>query len=242
MQPAFAKGHYRLGTALTRLRRPAEAVAVLEEGLRRAPMNDELRTALRAAREAQEVARRAALREAKEGAPPPPLHHAAAAPPRAPKVDYAAAAAAARGAEAIAAAGLPVAPGAADGSLPTSAQQFDREWSALRGAPPADRRAWLARLPADRYSDVFGESLSEATLASVVECVDGCLAADGESDDEVAAFAAQVLGGLASTKRFEMLLMFLGGKEKKAVQRIFDGLRARQRPPPAALAASWGIK
>ena len=55
LQPAFAKGHYRLGTALTRLRRPAEAVAVLEEGLRRAPMNDELRTALRAAREAQEV-------------------------------------------------------------------------------------------------------------------------------------------------------------------------------------------
>jgi len=243
LQPSFAKGHYRLGTALTRLRRPAEAVAVLEEGLRRAPMNDELRTALRAAREAQETARRAALREAKEGAPPPPLHHAAAAPPpRAPKVDYAAAAAAARGAEAIAAAGLPVAPGAADGSLPTSAQQFDREWSALRGAPPADRRAWLARLPADRYSDVFGESLSEATLASVVDCVDGCLAADGGGDDEVAAFAAQVLGGLASTKRFEMLLMFLGGKEKKAVQRIFDGLRARQRPPPAALAASWGIK
>jgi hypothetical protein len=39
-----------------------------------------------------------------------------------------------------------------------------------------------------------------------------------------------------------MLLMFLGGNEKKAVQRIFDGLRARQRPPPAALAASWGIK
>ena len=72
--------------------------------------------------------------------PPPP-------PPRAPKVDYAAAAAAARGAEAIAAAGLPVAPGAADGSLPTSAQQFDREWSALRGAPPADRRAWLRACP-----------------------------------------------------------------------------------------------
>ena len=68
LQPAFAKGHYRLGTALTRLQRPAEAVAILEEGLRRAPMNDELRTALRAAREAQETARRAALREAKEGA------------------------------------------------------------------------------------------------------------------------------------------------------------------------------
>ena len=68
------------------------------------------------------------------------------------------------------------------------------------------------------------------------------IAGRGAAGEVVAAFAAQVLGGLASTKRFEMLLMFLGGKEKKAVQRIFDGLRARQRPPPAALAASWGIK
>ena len=99
-----------------------------------------------------------------------------------------------------------------------------------------------ARLPADRYSDVFGESLSEATLASVVECVDGCLAADGGATTRWPRSRRRCLGGWASTKRFEMLLMFLGGKEKKAVQRIFDGLRARQRPPPAALAASWGIK
>ena len=103
--PSFTKGHYRLGSALLSLNKPSEAVTAIEVGLsgRRTMMN--WRAALRTAREAQEKARREALKAAKEGkANDAPAAAAAAVPPTtkpqkaaAAKVDYEAAAQTAAG-------------------------------------------------------------------------------------------------------------------------------------------------
>ena len=52
----------------------------------------------------------------------------------------------------------------------------------------------------------------------------------------------QVLEGLASTRRFEMLLMFLGPKENALIGSLFDALSSVGRAAPTELACAWGRK
>ena len=114
-------------------------------------------------------------------------------------------------------------------SLPRSAQQFEREWAALRKEPLAAQRRFLARLPAAEYATVFRESLAEPTLVSLLECLDACTTpppADAEEVGVVMQLVLQVLGGLASTRRFELLLMFLDKPRLACVARLFGALRA----------------
>ena len=138
----------------------------------------------------------------------------------------------------------------ADGSnelpqIPRSAQQFEHEWAALRKEPLAARRRFLARLPAAEYAAVFRESLAEPTLVSLLECLDACTTpppADADAVELVMQLVLQVLGGLASTRRFELLLMFLDKPRLACVARLFGALRASGVEVPASLAAAWGQK
>ena len=275
LAPLFPKGFYRLGSSLLQLARPAEAVAALEDGLAGAPHNDELREALRGARAAQERQRRAALAASKQSALPVAAAAgagavAAAAPGgKAPRVviDYEAAAAAAARASSLveerqlaAAAAAATSGGGGSGGgeaiavaggsgeppqFPRSAQQFEREWAALRNEPLAARRRFLARLPVAEYATVFRESLAEPTLVSLLECLDACTTpppADADAVAPVMQLVLQVLGGLASTRRFELLLMFLDKPRLACVARLFGALRASGAEVPASLAAAWGQK
>lgn len=272
MQPDFTKGHYRLGSALLLLRRHAEAIAAFEGGLHRAPHNDELRTALRGARAAQEAARREALLAAKQadpraGVPPGGVSPSKAAPP---KVDYEKAAAAAARANELAlkraadaaGSGAPQTPGSrsepaaergpsrgapneADApAAPTSVQQFEREWRTLCAAGSLDaQREWLGRLRVAEYAPLFKESLTEATLTSLVECMrrvtQRALAATDVDADHTAAFACSVLEGLATTRRFSMLLMFLDRKQRTLAHGIFSDLARLGAPAPDSVAKAW---
>jgi len=268
LQPAFTKGYFRLGSALLHCGQPTEAVEALESGLARAPHNDELRAALRDAREAQEKARREALKEAKRGVqgqsaaqPTAPV-----APPSKPKertVDYAAAAQAAARANALSqqkAHAEPPPPPAAgkvdvrvtgaaadDGGppLPETVQQFEVTWRRLGGGggeAVAARRAWLSRLPTASYAALFKESLDEATLISVLECARTSAAGEAVGSSAAAtaaAFGQQVLEGLASTRRFSLLLMFLDSKQKAVVKGVFKELERLGEPAPAQLRRLW---
>ena len=129
--------------------------------------------------------------------------------------------------------------------IPRSAQQFEREWAALRKEPLAARRHFLARLPAAEYAAVFRESLAEPTLVSLLECLDACTTpppADADAVALVMQLVLQVLGGLASTRRFELLLMFLDKPRLACVARLFGALRTSGVEVPASLAAAWGQK
>ena len=131
--------------------------------------------------------------------------------------------------------------------IPTSSQQFDREWAVLKaaGAPAEERAAWLGRMPVDAYAPLFKESLTEETLVSVVESArDYAQGAAPESEQgaRAAALATDVLAGLASTRRFELLTMFLDGKQKAAVQATFQQLKRLGAPAPVSLAKAWGVK
>ena len=129
--------------------------------------------------------------------------------------------------------------------FPRSAQQFEREWAALRNEPLAARRRFLARLPVAEYATVFRESLAEPTLVSLLECLDACTTpppADADAVAPVMQLVLQVLGGLASTRRFELLLMFLDKPRLACVARLFGALRASGAEVPASLAAAWGQK
>ncbi|KAL1503596.1 hypothetical protein AB1Y20_012073 [Prymnesium parvum] len=243
LRPDFVKARFRVGQSLSLLSLHAEAVEAYEAALHVAPYNDELRAALRAAREAVERERRAALRAAKEEAPP------AAAAERQRKgvaVDYQqAAATAARAAELAEKkkqqAKLEAA-AEAEAGVPSSFQQFEREWAELRGAPAEKQQAWLARLPAAGYAALFKESLTEGTLTSLVGCVHAALLPAGEERAPHAAaagFALQVLEGLASTRRFGMLLMFLDAPPRAAVRQIFQALRASGHPASPSLLKAW---
>ena len=288
-RPDYLKGYYRLGSALLLKGEPSEAVSVLEDGLGRSPHNDELRSALREARAAQEAARREALKAAKSGGvkvgevgeslPAATSSAAPAAGAKKPKaavaVDYeAAAAAAARAAElaqqrraaaasqAAANAAAASATGAvaadtvqksavaidvSDTALPTTSQQFEREWKALKsaGASVDEQAAWLRRLPVASYAGLFKESLTEGMMVSLVDCArEYAQGAEAGSDAGTlaAALATDVLSGLASTRRFEMLTMFLDGKQQAAVQAAFKELKRLGSPAPPALAKAWGAK
>ena len=129
--------------------------------------------------------------------------------------------------------------------IPRPAQQFEREWAALRKEPLEAQRRFLARLPAAEYATVFRESLAEPTLVSLLECLDACTTpppADAEEVGVVMQLVLQVLGGLASTRRFELLLMFLDKPRLACVARLFGALRASGAEVPASLAAAWGQK
>jgi len=295
LAPSFAKGHYRLGTALLQLGRAADAVGALEEGLVAAPLNDELREALRTARAEQEKARRAKLVADKQAAASAGggggggAHDAAGgggggAPKKAHRVDYEKAAAtaarahelaeerrlsaAAAQAAAQASGSAPAGAGAAtatatatatggggggaeaSGEVPQSAQQFERMWAALRREPLQARRAFLARLPEASYAAVFGQSLAEPTLVSILEALEAIAQGDGGDggngdggvDEPTAPLLLQALGGLASTRRFEMMLMFLDKPQLARVGRLFGVLRAAKAEVPPALASAWGQK
>ena len=262
LNPSFTKGHYRLGSALLSLNKPSEAVTAIEVGLSRAPHNDELRAALRTAREAQEKARREALKAAKEGkANDAPAAAAAAVPltskPQkqpAAKVDYEAAAQTAARASALsqqakaggAVGGDPAAGGgdaAVSAEIPTTAQQFVAAWSGLKASGSLDQqRAWLSKLPAGSYANLFKESLSEGTMVELLQCAASCAkGAEAGTDDgnAVAAFGKQVLAGLASTRRFELTLMFLDGKQKGVVKSLFGELKRLTGAKDEALARKW---
>ncbi|KOO29757.1 hypothetical protein Ctob_004543 [Chrysochromulina tobinii] len=232
MHPEYIKGHYRLGLALLEANQPAEAVAALEAGLGRAPQNDELRAALRNARVAQETSRRGALKTAKEmAAKEAPAFAVATVAAVATKVADAAAASAAAAAS--------YAP------LPSSAQAFEREWKALVAAGSlAAQQAWLARLPSAHYAPLFKESLTEATLLSLLNALETALmGSSGAAEVEAAcSTATQVLEGLASTRRFGMLLMFLDAKQKAVVKTVFGQLAKLGTPASAALKEAWEQK
>ena len=255
LEPMFIKGYYRHAAALSHLERSAEAVAVLEKGLASSPHNNELRAALSEGRQAMEAERRAALKKAKQSAADDDV---AAAPAKAPTptVDYEAAAAAAAKASALASERRAAANGAADAAaadggrllpMATSVQQFDRVWGELRaaGASLGAQRAWLMQLPAADYPALFKESLSEATLLSVLGCLlASATAADVGSDDAAACVAAttQALTGLSSTRRFSMLLMFLDDKQKKVIKGVFGEMRRLGEAMPPSLAKAWEQK
>ena len=99
----------------------------------------------------------------------------------------------------------------------------------------------LARLSPPEYAAVFRKSLSEPTLVTLFECLDAC-STPAPADTDAVALVMQVLDGLASTRRFELFLMFLGQPQLAHVSQLFDALRASGEEVPASLAAAWGQK
>ena len=95
----------------------------------------------------------------------------------------------------------------------------------------------LARLPSAHYAPLFKESLTEATLLSLLNALDTALkGSSGAAEVEAAgSTATQVLEGLASTRRFGMLLMFLDAKQKAVVKTVFGQLAKLGTPASAAL-------
>jgi hypothetical protein len=129
--------------------------------------------------------------------------------------------------------------------LPSSAQAFEREWKALVAAGSlAAQQAWLARLPSAHYAPLFKESLTEATLLSLLNALETALMGwSGAAEVEAAcSTATQVLEGLASTRRFGMLLMFLDAKQKAVVKTVFGQLAKLGTPASAALKEAWEQK
>ena len=98
------------------------------------------------------------------------------------------------------------------------------------------------------YASVFGQSLSEPTLVSILEALEAIVqggsdqGTGGAVDEPTATLLLQVLGGLASTRRFEMMLMFLDKPQLARVGRLFGTLHAAKTEVPPALASAWGQK
>jgi hypothetical protein len=61
----------------------------------------------------------------------------------------------------------------------------------------------------------------------------------GERASAGSSLAMQVLEGLASTRRFSMLLMFLDAKQKALVKTVFVELRRLGARSPEAIAKAW---
>ena len=78
-------------------------------------------------------------------------------------------------------------------------------------------------------------------LRAVSECmgaVDGADAADAQAAAEL---GLGVLEGLASTRRFSMLLMFLDKKQTAQIKEVFAEVRRLGAAPPESLAKAWGV-
>jgi hypothetical protein len=104
--------------------------------------------------------------------------------------------------------------------------------------PLEARRAWLAQLPAAGYAPLFGESLTEATLCSLVDTASAHAAAAVDAD-----LALQVLRGLSRVKRFDMLVMFLDAPALAKVKATFAALCAAGRAAAGdELARAWGLR
>ena len=164
-------------------------------------------------------------------------------PTKKPAIDYEKVAAVATKVADAAAASAAAA--ASSAPLPSSAQAFEREWKALVAAGSvAAQQSWLARLPSAHYAPLFKESLTEATLLSLLNALDTALkGSSGAAEVEAAgSTATQVLEGLASTRRFGMLLMFLDAKQKAVVKTVFGQLAKLGTPASAALKEAWEQK
>lgn len=57
-------------------------------------------------------------------------------------------------------------------SLPRSAQAFERAWRQVGASPPSAQAAWLCRIPAEAFPSMFGESLSEDCLVSLLHAME----------------------------------------------------------------------
>jgi hypothetical protein len=155
-------------------------------------------------------------------APSPPA--AAPSPPakRAPNLE-AAAQIAARVGQSAAAAASPI-----PTAKPRTTSDFERTWRALwkAGGPATNGealRALLALLPPDEMAPLFGESLSDSTLETLV------LGARALYLPERAPDALALLCGLARVRRFDVLWMFAGDEAKRAA---LDVLAAVAPPAP----------
>lgn len=130
---------------------------------------------------------------------------------------------------------------AGSGPLPATAQQFDREWSSLvRRGSLEEQVAWMSRLPAAQYAPLFKESLTEPTLCSLLQCALDWLR-QAPPTSGAAAFVHTLLNGLASTRRFEMLLMFLDEKQKTIVRSLITELKRAGMPLSEAQGAAWRV-
>jgi hypothetical protein len=83
-----------------------------------------------------------------------------------------------------------------------------------------------------------------ATLLSLLNALETALmGSSGAAEVEAAcSTATQVLEGLASTRRFGMLLMFLDAKQKAVVKTVFGQLAKLGTPVSAALKEAWEQK
>ena len=105
----------------------------------------------------------------------------------------------------------------------------------------AARREYLAQVAEADYAQLFGESLTEATLASIIDAVhDVVCAGDAQLADADGRFATSVLRGLASTRRFDMLVMFLDAKVQSRLGQVFGALRKHGALDGDALARAFG--
>ncbi|CAE7738944.1 Rpap3 [Symbiodinium sp. CCMP2592] len=101
---------------------------------------------------------------------------------------------------------------------PMSFYQFEAQWARSR---PMDRASLLHRLGAASLPALFRESLDSELLASILEALEVDLA-EGHSQNQ---FAAEVLGSLSRTPRFELSLQSLTVPERKHLDEVLAKLR-----------------
>jgi len=101
---------------------------------------------------------------------------------------------------------------------PMSFYQFEAQWARSR---PLDRASLLRRLGAASLPALFRESLDSELLASILEALEVDLA-EGHSQNQ---FAAEVLGSLSRTPRFELSLQSLTVPERKHLDEVLAKLR-----------------
>jgi len=131
----------------------------------------------------------------------------------------------------------------ASGAPATSFYAFEGQWARLRGKP-RERAALLRRVGARCLPALFRESLDSELVASVADA----LAAELRADDGAASFAAEAMGALSRTPRFDLSLRGLSEDERRVCGDVLatcaeagqsgEDIAALQRayapPPPPA--------
>ena len=247
LEPAFAKGHYRLGQALLAAGDARGAAGAFEAGMahtttdaERADFSRELRAANTKAKAAPPPAASSAAADVAEAEVSPSSRPAAARSVR--RVDHdRAVEISKRVAERAASAPSPGSGAkSADGRL--TASEFERSllrvWAGGKGADRTEElAACLGALPDTSAAIVgfFGAAMTEELLSGLVRAADVALAP---------AAAAALLSHLTEVQRFSMVQMFLGAKEKEAATRVFERAISDGADAPALrkAAASYDVK
>ncbi|KAI9317232.1 hypothetical protein BX666DRAFT_1943668 [Dichotomocladium elegans] len=123
-------------------------------------------------------------------------------------------------------------------NIPKTNLEFERDWKACRYRGADVLYQYFQSIPPSAYGSLFRSSLESDQFEQMVDLLESHYTKEKSNQD-----IFNVLQGLTQVSRFDMLVMFMGSKQKKALEQLFGRMKGSvDENAIKKLAKVYGIK